>query len=288
MHDIFFFTDIHGMYDLYRAIMDYCDEQDSEAMIIFGGDAIDRGLRGYEIMKELLDNPKVVYLKGNHEDMFCKAAREIKEKFNFQNPERNKVKKTLKHTMIFDWRYAAIQDSIANGGLPTLIDWVIDGMPMDLIEKIEHLPLTFSTDKCDFCHAAGLYKTFNCVAMAEYNRFPVDSYAAESLIWSRSALNIGWAPNRIAVFGHTPIPYLCEDINLKWPKETEVSPILYERDTIPTETGWKLAMDTGAPCLGISYVLNVLTMTAQGFKDTDIENKEINKHNIEKIDVIQF
>ena len=50
MHDIFFFTDIHGMYDLYRAIMDFCNEQDPEAMIIFGGDACDRGKDGYKIM----------------------------------------------------------------------------------------------------------------------------------------------------------------------------------------------------------------------------------------------
>lgn len=74
MHDIFYFTDIHGMYDLYRAIMDYCNEQDPEAMIIFGGDACDRGKDGYKIMKELLDNPQVLYLKGNHEDLFVHAA----------------------------------------------------------------------------------------------------------------------------------------------------------------------------------------------------------------------
>ena len=82
MHDIFFFTDIHGMYDLYRAIMDFCNEQDSEATIIFGGDACDRGRDGYKIMKELLANPRVVYLKGNHEDLFVKAAYEIKDEFH--------------------------------------------------------------------------------------------------------------------------------------------------------------------------------------------------------------
>ena len=28
MHDIFYFTDIHGMYDLYKAIINYCNEQE--------------------------------------------------------------------------------------------------------------------------------------------------------------------------------------------------------------------------------------------------------------------
>ena len=77
MHDIFYFTDVHGCYDLYRAAIDYCFKQDPECMIVYGGDACDRGTSGYQIMKELLDNPRVVYLKGNHEDLFVRAAQFI-------------------------------------------------------------------------------------------------------------------------------------------------------------------------------------------------------------------
>ena len=39
MHDVFYFTDVHGCYDLYRAAMNYCLEQDPECTIIYGGDA---------------------------------------------------------------------------------------------------------------------------------------------------------------------------------------------------------------------------------------------------------
>ena len=46
-------------------------------------------------------------------------------------------------------------------------------------------------------------------------------------------------------------------------------------------------MDTCAHASGNLYVLNCLTMRAQGFHDIDIEN-EIDKHQIEKIEVIQF
>lgn len=285
MHDIFFFTDIHGMYDLYRAIMDYCNKQDPEAMIIFGGDACDRGPDGYKIMKELLDNPYVVYLKGNHEDMFCKAAREIKEMFGFENPVRENVEKILKAARSFDWRYAAIQDTLNNGGLKTLTDWVMDGMSMDFVNHIEHLPLTFSYECCDFCHSAGLYKTFKEVADAEYDNTKVDEYSAESLLWSRSTLNYDWVPERIAVFGHTPTPYLSDYIKFIPEKDWEISPVMFNKHT---PKAWKLDMDTGAVFTGRAYVLNVLTLKAQGFEDKDINEKEINKHNIEKIDVIQF
>ena len=284
MHDIFCFTDIHGQYDLYRAIMDYCYEQDPEAMIIFCGDAIDRGKDGYRIMNELLDNPHVVYLMGNHEDMFCKAARQIKELFGFKNPVRENVMKVLSSTMNFDYKYHHIQDSLYNGGIFTLTDWVMDGMPIELVERIEKLPLTFSTDTCDFCHSACVHRSFENVAWAEYNREEPDSYCAESLIWGRTGLGFGWAPNRTAIFGHTPVPLLSTYVHVNWNKDEKVRPIKFygEKDKMelaPTETGAKIDMDTGAVFTNRIFVLNVLTMKAQGFEKKD---------KVEKIEVIQF
>lgn len=283
MHDIFFFTDIHGMYDLYRAIMNFCNEQDPEATIIFGGDAMDRGKDGYKIMKELLDNPKVVYLMGNHEDLFVKAAREIKEKFEFQDMERKEVRDTLYWTRGYDGKFMNIQNVLYNGGIETLTDWVMDGMPMDIIEKIENLPRTFSTDTCDFCHAAGVYQTFERAANAEYNGFLVDRFAADSLIWTRSGFNVGWAPNRIAVFGHTPVQCLEDYMNVDFDEEARPQPYKWVGNYYPDMTGAKIDMDTGACFTGNAYVLNVLTMKAYGFEDTDFKNVEIRKHDIKKI-----
>lgn len=289
MHDIFAFSDIHGMWDLYKAIMDYCYEQDPEAMIIFCGDACDRGSDGYHIMNELLDNPYVVYLKGNHEDMFTKAAREIKQMFNFKNTDREQVKTVLSACRNFDYKYAAIQDSLGNGGMPTLLDWIMDGMPMDFVERIERLPLTLSTDTCDFCHAAGFYKTFKEVADAEYNGQIVNEYTANFLLWSRTCIDVGWIPNRTCIFGHTPTPYLEDYLTgFKWDKDKEVEPYKYIGTFNPDFTGAKIDMDTGAAFTGIAYVLNVLTMKAYGFKDLDFKNKDIEKHRIEKIKVIQL
>lgn len=289
MHDIFAFTDIHGMYDLYKAIMDYCYKQDPEATIIFCGDACDRGHDGYKIMHELLDNPYVVYLQGNHEDMFCKAAREIKERFGFENPVRESVEKTLKACRYFDYKYAAIQNSLGNGGLYTLTDWVMDGMPLDFIEKIENLPLTFSTDTVDFCHAAGVYRVFEEVSNAEYEGKPVNEYTKESLIWNRSAFSYGWKANRTCVFGHTPVPYLLEDLEINSPTD-KVQPYKYigELGKELGFTGPKLDMDTGAIFTGRAFVLNVLTMKAYGFEHVENKNTENQQHEIKKIEVIQF
>ena len=280
MHDIFTFSDIHGTWELYRAIMNYCHEQDPEAMIIYCGDACDRGPDGYQIMKELLDNPYVIYLKGNHEDMFTKAAREIKEFFNFANSDDTAIRKTLTACRYFDYKYANIQDSLNNGGMTTLMAWIKDGMPMEIVERIEKLPLTFSTDTCDFCHAAGIYRTFKEAVDAEYDGKEVDQYTHDSLLWSRSAFEYGWEPNRTVIYGHTPVPYLLEDLHVKWDKSKNIEPYKYIGKINPIMTGAKIDMDTGAAFTGIAYVLNVLTMKAQGF--------ELKDNQVEKIKVIQF
>ena len=275
--DIFYFTDIHGCRPLFDTIMNYCKEQDPEAMIIFGGDAIDRGPDGYAIMKELLDNPQVVYLMGNHEDMFTKAAREIKEMFSFENADRDRVKTVLSACKTFDYKYAAIQDSLYNGGMPTLLDWVMDGMSMELIERIEKLPRTFSYEDKDFCHSGGVYKTFKRVADCEYNMIPLNQWDADGIVWNRTALDMGWAPNRMCIFGHTPTPHLPNYMDIQVDK---IQPIKYAPTSNPVYTGEKLDMDTGAVFTGVAYVLNILTMRAQGF--------ELKDNEVEKIDRIQF
>lgn len=288
MHDIFYFTDIHGAGQLFDAIMAFCEKQDPEGMIIFGGDASDRGPDGYRIIKTLLDHPQVVYLKGNHEDMLTKAMRELKSQFSFANRSRSDIRTVLNACRRFDYKYEGIQNTLANGGMETLLDWIEDGMPMEICERLEKLPLTFSTELCDFCHTAGQYKTFKEVNDLEYEGKQVPEWDASFLLWSRVSLDSPWKPGRTAVFGHTPVPFIPDyvhDMKLAFNAEKDVRPVKWGD---PSTTGEKIDMDTGAVFLGRAYVLNVLTMQATGFEDKDFKNNEIRKHDVEQIEVIQF
>lgn len=65
MNKTYAFTDLHGMYSLWTQIKDFCDESDK---LVFLGDACDRGDDGLKIIKELLQDKRVTYIKGNHED----------------------------------------------------------------------------------------------------------------------------------------------------------------------------------------------------------------------------
>lgn len=284
MHDIFFFTDVHGCYDLYRAVMNYCNEQDPEAMIIFGGDACDRGSSGYKIMKELLDNPYVVYLKGNHEDMFVHAAMSIKKNYDWPYTEPYASDFVFECINYDNWIYNCVH----NGGAQTLIDWIVDGMPINFVHRINNLPLTVQYENLDFCHAGGDPKVYKRVVDNEYDEVLVDKEDAEIMLWDRNWLGFGWYPNRICVFGHTPTPYLPAKYYGQDKSTVNAHPCKYVGMIDDRLTGYRLDMDTGTPYSGKLYVLNCLTMKTQGFYDKDINEKEIHKHDVEKIEVIQF
>ena len=60
------FSDLHGNYELWTAIKNYYKEDD---ILIFLGDACDRGPDGIKIMQEMFKDKRVIYLLGNHEQM---------------------------------------------------------------------------------------------------------------------------------------------------------------------------------------------------------------------------
>ena len=277
MHDTFFFTDTHGMYDLHRAIIDYCKEQDPECTIIFGGDACDRGPDGYKMMKELLDDPQIIYIMGNHEDMFCAAAHEIYK--HTRGVKKITARECLTREM------PACYLSINNGGFSTIEAWINDGMPMDLISRLETLPLIVRSAKVDFCHAGGNPMIFERICEHDGEALKDE---ATHLMWDRNCLGIGWFPNRTCVFGHTPVNHLASKFYQKDKSLASAHPAKFHGELNPSMTGMKIDMDTGACASGRAFVLNVLTMEAQGFRDTDFENDELEKHNIEKIECIQM
>lgn len=265
MHNIYFFTDVHGYRPLFDAVIDYCFKEDDEPTIIFGGDAIDRGEDGYSIMKDILANPYIIYLKGNHEDMFVKAAKQIRTDFDFAGCSVEQIYKMLGacYNTIND-KHLAIQLVIHNGGLDTLVDWVVDGMPMDIVERINSLPYTFSYEQYDFCHAGGVYPAFKRVNDCEYNNSTLDERDTDFLLWDRHSFEYGWEPNRVCIHGHTPTRALLKFLNRDY--HIPAQPLKYSGDINPRYTGGKIDMDTSVANTETIFVLNVLTQKAQGFE----------------------
>lgn len=263
MTDIFYFTDIHGHLPLYNAIMDFC----GKSLIIFGGDAIDRGEDGYTIMKDLLKRPNVIYLKGNHEDMFVAAVKEFKQHFSNPQLTDQRLESIFHGAMVFDTRYPELQLAAYNGGKSTIKAWYNDGMPMDIVEKIDKLPLGFSINNFDFCHAGGVYPSFSRKNKTQYD--------IDDLLWNRSAFDYGWAPKRYCIHGHTPTVIMPKKF-IGSMTEKDIAPIKYRGNFDDKYTGYKINMDTGAFATNRAFVLNCSTLSTTGFqyKDNKIEKLE--------------
>ena len=268
--NIYFFTDIHGHYPLFRAILNWCNND----IIIYGGDACDRGKGGYNIIKELLEAPNVIYLYGNHEELFTNAAKAILKTYynnkNIHSCDVEKAKLVLKHMRTLGDEDVKLH--LINGGESTLIDWLLDGAPKEIIDRLSILPRTYSYKNYDFCHAGSTYTTFSYVStLTEYK----GAYDEQAIIWDRNCIPLGWETGRIGIFGHTPTVFLPHGI---YGHDTSLANIhpCYWQDKMggrKKRGGWKLDMDTGAYATNRAFVFNCNNSTITGFEMN--ENNQI-------------
>lgn len=285
MHDVFCFTDLHGQLNLFHTMRDWCYAQDPECTIVFLGDAADRGEHGYQIIKEILDDPQIIYIYGNHEDLFVKAADQLIGQYaandeTYQKLHNVKTEEEAKQ-IIVDARGWDIGLHLRNGGYPTLRDWLLDGADEEVIDRLRILPRTFTYENVDFCHAGGTYKAFDVINQQEYNDEARDYYAEQKCIWDRDNLALGWETGRICVHGHTPTILLPRSLyGSADQSEAHAHPAAWtdHMGAKDKRGGYKIDMDTGMTWTGRGYVLNALTMIIYGFFDVKVPtNGEIDE-----------
>lgn len=209
-------SDLHGQKNLYDKILETIKPEDT---LVILGDLCDRGKYGYEMMKDALSRDNILYLKGNHEDLFVKAAREYKDPANTENENQSLHK--------------------ANGGRTTFNYWRSDGSNMNFINQIAKL------DK-SVCYTNTSGK----------NIILTHSGSLTDPLWDRThyVRDKKVEENIIIVHGHTPIPCLMEDRGFnKGIKITEeYIPFYYNNNQ-------KICIDCGSAWTNIAVLLNLDT-----------------------------
>ena len=76
MNKTYCFTDLHGEWRLWEQIKNYLDDSDICYCL---GDCLDRGSKGLEMLEDILADPRIIFIRGNHEDEFMRF---------FLNPEK--------------------------------------------------------------------------------------------------------------------------------------------------------------------------------------------------------
>lgn len=239
-------SDLHGNYNLWNKIKNFLKEDD---ILFFLGDACDRGKDGIKIMQELLEDKRVTYLLGNHEQMFLDATR-TKTDDNFYD---------IQHSEMF-WIY--------NGGQLTKEQWLqlsqLD--KFNLRKKIAQLPIyaTYKSDnhKVVLCHS-GLSSEELLIEMNRGSRdIDLNLY-----IWNREHIQEQrwYYSNSIKdiyiVHGHTPVSVLNQfNIAIRNNKEDECYKYCNEH---------KIDIDMGTYVTNIACLLNLDTFEAIYFKEED-------------------
>lgn len=222
MNKTYAFSDIHGMYDLWSQIRDYCDDTD---IIYFLGDAADRGDNGVKILDELLSDPRVIFLKGNHEDMFTICVPEF-EVGDYSN--------------LYWWG--------GNGGQPTLkeLTFKTSEEVKELVSKLKQLPTSMWYDSpCGhrvFLSHAGTDLRFTEKELIMMGR--PDPY-----IWDRKHFHSPKSVNMENIYqvhGHTPTILLAEELGLS----QEVAVLRYC-------DGHKIDIDLGSFNTGVAALIDL-------------------------------
>lgn len=195
MNKTYAITDLHGMYHLWCQIRDYCDDTDT---IYFLGDAIDRGPDGIKIVKELLTDKRVIYLKGNHEELMLDAIppyiRALDGCCDRTNDEE------------FLWLY--------NGGQKTLEDFCQESekwkeqIYFNLQKLKDHIIYENKNgQKIYLCHSGTCFDWKGYWWASKYRH--LNHYT-----WDRKHFYREWdgKDNEYMIHGHTPVHYLFDEI----------------------------------------------------------------------------
>ena len=233
------FSDIHGNRKLFDQVMAEIGPDDTA---FFLGDAIDRCDDGWAIFKELMDDPRVTFICGNHEDMMIDALRTFPEIRWSREME--------------GWSW--------NGNEPTL--QAIENDDPDVVKnylfRARDLPIfqtyTSPSGNTFWLSHAGCDYTEN---LANLSR--------ENLIWDRSHfLTNMWyhdnPENLYIVHGHTPIPILLEEMSMYCddiPRDGEVEPGAYYY-----ADGHKIDIDCGAHFTDTTVLLNLDNFSEKVFR----------------------
>lgn len=210
---VYAFSDIHGQGELFDLIVEFMERDRTQYLCYFLGDACDRGPDGYRIMEHLLANPeKFVYIKGNHEDMFVRAARE------FIKMAEEEGYTPSEFAARYNWRAEDVMFGGSdmylhwrNGGETTFASWMKAGCPIKILHQLDELPLMEElsiqdgdvdnvTRIYDMCHAG--------CKMQEWN-----DEVEDALLWDRDHFFQEWkfetdGVPHILIHGHTPIPHM--------------------------------------------------------------------------------
>ena len=239
-------SDFHGMLHFYKAIKDTLKPED---IVYFLGDAGDRGPHCWETIKAIIDDPQFIYLRGNHEEMLCAT---LDEYLCYGHPE-----------------YHSMSCLSMNGGDRTFEEAIADPKVEYYYHKLARLEtlreyVNTKGERIVLSHAGFTpWKEEFYADDEEKKDIIFHRPSGQDLIWDREHFLDEWTAEDCVdcyiIHGHTPIPYLLNEIDPAY-QMGEIEPgALWYAD------GKKCCIDCGAVFTGYCVLLNLDTWDEEVF-----------------------
>jgi hypothetical protein len=240
-------SDFHGMMHFYKTIKEQLKPEDK---VFYLGDAGDRGPEPWETIKAVLRDPQFIYIKGNHEDMLCDALADYIDR---GCPDYHSLRLLISNggEETFD---QAIRETSLEGWYRKLFRLdTIKEYTNDRGERVILSHAGFTPWKDDF------YEDDEEKRDVIFRR-----PKPHDLIWDRDHIFDEWTAEDCVdcyiVHGHTPIPYLLDEIDPACQMgEIEPGALWYDN-------GRKCCIDCGAVFTGYCVLLNLDTWEEQVFQ----------------------
>ena len=183
-------SDLHGCKFLYDQINAFIEPDD---IVYFLGDANDRGPNPWELVKLIRANPQWIYIKGNHEQLLENwIESKCDDDVDAWRLERNGGGDTMTHFLA------------ENYGKEFTDDW---------LEFFFNLP------------TSAVYESAKGTIFMSHSGY-IDrhpyvrrDYKTRNLLWCREHFNFPWDDQYdYVIHGHTPIPYVMEEVNGVYPE----------------------------------------------------------------------
>lgn len=246
MGRVFACSDLHGMLHLWQNIVDTLEPDDT---IFVLGDCGDRGPHPWETLKAVLNEPRAILLKGNHEDMLIRVLGDYLE---MGCPD-----------------YHDLSLLGYNGGTSTYEEAIADPKLSYYYKKLVRLPLlkeymNTSDERVVLSHAGFTPWKEEFYADDEEKRDTIfHRPKPDDLIWDREHFLDEWTAEDCVdcfiIHGHTPVPYLLDEIDSACTMgEIEPGALWYDK-------GRKCCIDCGAVFTGYCVLLDLDTWTEDIF-----------------------
>lgn len=186
---IYVLSDIHGMYEKYKQMLEKINFSPYDTLYILG-DVIDRGHRSLDILKDMMTRDNIVPLIGNHELMAMKCLSFLTEEITDETIEQLTPQQLMDYA---NW--------MINGGDLTLEKFI--QLSFLEREKLQQYLLNFKAYE---------YVTVGdrqyLLVHAGIDHFDVskslDEYDIDDLVWARPDFQRSYFADMDVIVGHTP------------------------------------------------------------------------------------